>query len=243
MDQFLVCLTVFFAELEKFKVDADMTSKALQQEIQLREESERHVASLNRDPFTGLEGDNESYQDKLDWAHNKLDNTVQSAEEANKLVKSLETKLELDDGELVKLEEQVATAKQIAEETGRKYEEAARKLALVEADLERAEERAEAGESKNVELEQEVKVVSLNLKSLEASEIQSCKSEDSFSEQLRTLNEQWKAYEVRSEAAERAVQRLQREVDTLEDSVMAAKNKNKKLGEEMEAAFRDIQNL
>ena len=61
MDQFLVCLTVFFAELEKFKVDADMTSKALQQEIQLREESERHVASLNRDPFTGLEGDNESY--------------------------------------------------------------------------------------------------------------------------------------------------------------------------------------
>ena len=166
-----------FAELEKFKVDAEMASKALQQEIQLREECDRHVASLNRRILL-LEADNESYQDKLDWAHNKLDNTVQSAEEANKLVKSLETKLELDDGELVKLEEQVATAKQIAEETGRKYEEAARKLALVEADLERAEERAEAGESKNVELEQEVKVVSLNLKSLEASEIQSCKSED-----------------------------------------------------------------
>ena len=48
---------------------------------------------------------------------------------------------------------------------------------------------------------------------------------------------------MRSEATERAVQRLQSEVDTLEDSVMAAKNKNKKLGEEMEAAFRDIQNL
>jgi len=229
-------------ELEKFKVDADMTCKALQQEIQLREESDTHVASLNRRILL-LEAENESYEDKLNWAHNKLDITVQSAEESNKLVKSLETKLELDDGKLVTLEEQAATAKQVAEETGRKYDEAARKLALVEADLERAEERAEAGESKNVELEQEVKVISLNLKSLEASEIQSCKSEDTFSEQLKTLNEQWKGYEVRSEAAERAVQRLQREVDTLEDSVIAAKNKNKKLGEEMEAAFRDIQNL
>ena len=46
----------------------------------------------------------------------------------------------------------------------------ARKLAMVEADLERAEERAETGESKIVVLEEELRVVGNNLKSLEVSE-------------------------------------------------------------------------
>merc|ERR1712034_281790 len=122
------------------------------------------------------------------------------------------------------------------------YEEAARKLALVEADLERAEERAEVGESKIVELEEEVKVVSNNLKSLEASEFQASKSEESFADQVKTLTSQCKEAEVRAETAERAVQRLQKEVDRLEDKLMDAKQKNKKLEDEMEEAFRDIQN-
>merc|ERR1712083_157903 len=106
-----------------------------------------------------------------------------------------------------------------------------------------AEERAEAGESKLVELEEEVKVVSNNLKSLEASEFQASKSEESFAEQVKKLTSQCKEAEARAETAERAVQRLQKEVDRLEDNLMDAKEKNKKLEDEMEAAFRDIQNL
>ncbi len=50
------------------------------------------------------------------------------------------------------------------------FNQVARKLAMVEADLERAEERAETGESKIVELEEELRVVGNNLKSLEVSE-------------------------------------------------------------------------
>ncbi len=46
----------------------------------------------------------------------------------------------------------------------------ARKLAMVEADLERAEERADSGDSKISELEEELRVVGNNLKSLEVSE-------------------------------------------------------------------------
>ena len=45
---------------------------------------------------------------------------------------------------------------------------------MVEADLERAEERAETGESKIVELEEELRVVGNNLKSLEVSEEKVC---------------------------------------------------------------------
>ena len=43
-------------------------------------------------------------------------------------------------------------------------------MSEVEDDLERAEERAQTGESKIAELEEELKVVSNNVKSLEVSE-------------------------------------------------------------------------
>ena len=40
-----------------------------------------------------------------------------------------------------------------------KYDEIAKKLQMVEGDLDRAEERAETGESKIIELEEELRVV------------------------------------------------------------------------------------
>ena len=52
-----------------------------------------------------------------------------------------------------------------------------------------------------------------------------------------------KEAEVRAETAERAVQRLQKEVDRLEDQLLEARAKNMKLSDDMEAAYRDIQNL
>ncbi|KRY02308.1 Tropomyosin, partial [Trichinella spiralis] len=75
----------------------------------------------------------------------------------------------------------------LAEEADRKYDEVARKLAMVEADLERAEERAETGESKIVELEEELRVVGNNLKSLEVSEEKANQREEAYKEQIKTL--------------------------------------------------------
>ena len=46
----------------------------------------------------------------------------------------------------------------MVEESDIKYDEVARKLAMVEGDLQRADERADAGESKIVDLEEELKV-------------------------------------------------------------------------------------
>ena len=54
----------------------------------------------------------------------------------------------------------------IAREADKKYEDVARKLAMVEANLERTEARADSGETKNDELEEELKVVGNILKSL-----------------------------------------------------------------------------
>ncbi|GBP06821.1 Tropomyosin-2 [Eumeta japonica] len=53
---------------------------------------------------------------------------------------------------------------------GRRSATVARKLVMMEQDLEKAEERAEHGECKIVELEEELRVVGNNLKSLEVSE-------------------------------------------------------------------------
>merc|ERR1719400_2250580 len=78
------------------------------------------------------------------------------------------------------VDEMIREAKFLAEEADRKYDEVARKLAMVEADLERAEERAETGESKIVELEEELRVVGNNLKSLEVSEEKANQREESY---------------------------------------------------------------
>uniref|UniRef100_A0A671NUJ5 Tropomyosin alpha-1 chain-like n=2 Tax=Sinocyclocheilus anshuiensis TaxID=1608454 RepID=A0A671NUJ5_9TELE len=75
----------------------------------------------------------------------------------------------LKDEEKMEIQEiQLKEAKHIAEEADRKYEEVARKLVIVEAELERTEERAELNEGKCAELEEELKTVTNNLKSLEA---------------------------------------------------------------------------
>ena len=81
-----------------------------------------------------------------------------------------------------------------------------------EADLERAEERAEVGEIKIVELEEELRVVANNLKSLEVSEEKANQREASNKEQIKTLTAKLKQAEARAEFAERSVQKLQKEV-------------------------------
>ncbi|XP_055613106.1 tropomyosin-like isoform X8 [Uranotaenia lowii] len=114
---------------------------------------------------------------------------------------------------------------------------------MVEADLERAEERAEAGEGKIVELEEELRVVGNNLKSLEVSEEKAMASRDSVEDKIHQMNDKLNNAEARAEFAERSVQKLQKEVDRLEDELMNERSKNKMLQEEMEATLHDIQNM
>uniref|UniRef100_A0A4W5N4G7 Tropomyosin 3 n=1 Tax=Hucho hucho TaxID=62062 RepID=A0A4W5N4G7_9TELE len=83
-------------------------------------------------------------------------------------MKVIENRASKDEEKMEMQEIQLKEAKHIAEEADRKYEEVARKLVIIEGDLERTEERAELAEGKCAELEEELKNVSNNLKSLEA---------------------------------------------------------------------------
>ncbi|XP_031367399.1 tropomyosin alpha-3 chain isoform X21 [Apis dorsata] len=201
--------------------------------------AESEVAALNR-RIQLLEEDLERSEERLATATAKLAEASQAADESERIRKALENRTNMEDDRVSLLEQQLAQAKLIAEEADKKYEEVARKLAMVEADLERAEERAEAGESKIVELEEELRVVGNNLKSLEVSEEKATQREETFVGQVKILDSQLKEAEARAEFAERSVQKLQKEVDRLEDVVVNERCKYKAIADEMDQTFADL---
>ena len=81
--------------------------------------------------------------------------------------------------------------------------------------MERAEERGELGETKIMELEEELKVVATNLKSLEVAEEKANQRETSNKDQIKTLTAKLKQAEARAEFAEKSVAKLQKEVSGL----------------------------
>merc|ERR1712012_1186015 len=120
------------------------------------------------------------------------------------------------------------------------YEEVSKKLAQCETDLERAEERAENGETKIMELEEELRVVANNSKSLEVSEEKANQRETAYKEQIKTLTAKLKQAEARAEFAEKSVQKLQHEVDRLEDELAKEMEKYKTITEELELTFAEM---
>ncbi|KRY29330.1 Tropomyosin, partial [Trichinella spiralis] len=171
-------------------------------------QAEAEVAALNR-RIQLLEEDLTRAEERLKIATEKLEEASKAADESERVRKALENRFEIEDDRCTQLE----------------------KLAMVEADLERAEERAEAGENKIVELEEELRVVGNNLKSLEVSEEKALQREDSYEEHIRQLSQRLKEAETRAEFAERSVQKLQKEVDRLEDDAANHRARNHALQE------------
>ncbi|XP_011632196.1 tropomyosin isoform X8 [Pogonomyrmex barbatus] len=201
--------------------------------------AESEVAALNR-RIQLLEEDLERSEERLATATAKLAEASQAADESERIRKALENRTNMEDDRVSLLEQQLAQAKLIAEEADKKYEEVARKLVMMEQDLERAEEKAELSESKIVELEEELRVVGNNLKSLEVSEEKATQREETFEGQVKILDSQLKEAEARAEFAERSVQKLQKEVDRLEDVLVNERCKYKAIADEMDQTFADL---
>ncbi|XP_008544852.1 tropomyosin isoform X8 [Microplitis demolitor] len=201
--------------------------------------AESEVAALNR-RIQLLEEDLERSEERLATATAKLAEASQAADESERARKILENRSLADEERMDALENQLKEARFLAEEADKKYDEVARKLAMVEADLERAEERAEAGESKIVELEEELRVVGNNLKSLEVSEEKANQREEEYKNQIKTLTTRLKEAEARAEFAERSVQKLQKEVDRLEDELVHEKEKYKDICDDLDLTFTEL---
>merc|ERR1712018_146546 len=131
-------------------------------------------------------------------------------------------------------------AREKAEAADATYDEGAKKLATCESDLEKAEERADVGETKIIELEEELRVVAINLKSLEVSEEKANQREATYKDQIKALNSKLKQAEHRAEFAEKSVQKLQKEVDRLEDELVQEKEKFKAISDELDQTFAEM---
>jgi len=91
-----------------------------------------------------------------------------------------------------------------------------------------------------LELEEELKVVGNNMKSLEISEQEASQREDSYEESIRDLTARLKDAEHRATEAERTVSKLQKEVDRLEDELLAEKEKYKTISEDLDCTFAEL---
>ena len=109
--------------------------------------------------------------EKLLLASQKLDKAATAADDSERMKKVLQNKADEDEKKMIQLEADLKEARTKAEEADASYEDVSKKLIQCEADLERAEERAETGETHIMELEEELRVVANNLKSLEVFEI------------------------------------------------------------------------
>lgn len=77
------------------------------------------------------------------------------------MCKVLENRSQQDEERMEQLTNQLKEARLLAEDADGKSDEVARKLAFVEDELEVAEDRVKSGESKIMELEEELKVFPL----------------------------------------------------------------------------------
>lgn len=93
---------------------------------------------------------------------------------------------------------------------------------------------------KIVELEEELRVVGNNLKSLEVSEEKAQQREEAYEQQIRIMTAKLKEAEARAEFAERSVQKLQKEVDRLEDELVHEKEKYKSISDELDQTFAEL---
>merc|ERR1711970_1707085 len=123
--------------------------------------AELEMAALNR-RVSGLEEDLEKTEEKMVAAVAKLDKAGTAADDSERAKKVFQSKADEDEKRIIAREKDEA-----ADAT---YDEVAKKLATCESDLEKAEERADVGETKILELEEELRVVANNLKSLEVAE-------------------------------------------------------------------------
>merc|ERR1711935_827818 len=151
----------------------------------------------------------------------KLDLAATAGDDSQRMCKVLENKSLSDEARMESLENQLKDARILAEEADKKYDDIAKKLQIIE-------------------LEEELRVVGNNPKSLGVSEEKANQREEHYKEQIKHLTAKLKQAEARAEFAERSVQKLQKEVDRLEDELVHEKEKFKAVSDELDQTFAEM---
>jgi len=228
------------------EIDVDKFGEKLSQQVFAQEAKEAQVLAaeaefnrLNR-RVQELEEDLEITENKYTIAIQKYDKAATEADDSDRMAKVLANRSVEDETKMTNLAKELAEAQKRAEEADKLYDEAQKKMQLAEAALEVNGERADVSEFKIIELEEELKVVANNLKSLEVSEDKANQRESFYKSEIKRLTTKLKQSETRSEFAERSVIKLQKEVDRLEDELVNEQDKFKAITEELDATFAEM---
>ena len=165
------------------------------------------------------------------------------SKEADKIarqVKVLQSKTMTNEVLLEELDKEVKEAKFMHEDGDRKYVEIARRDGIMEEELKRALERAALAEDKNFEIEEQLRSVGENMKSLEVAEEKAIEREERFKEQIRSLVMRLKEADKRAEYGEMTITKLNIRIDEIEDEIVREKLKVKKLSDELSDTFDDM---
>jgi len=187
-----------------------------------------------------LEEDLEITEGKFVLGMQKYNKAATEADDSDRMAKVLQNRASEDEKKMVGLAEQLKDAQKMAEDADKNYDEASKKMTTCEAQLEVDGERADLSEFKIIELEEELKVVANNLKSLEVSEEKANQREEYYKEEIKRMTGKLKQNETRAEFAEKSVQKLQKEVDRLEDELVGEQEKFKAITEELDQTFAEM---
>jgi tropomyosin-1 len=210
------------------------------------ETKEKKFAATEKDLFDmgrkiqGIEEKFETTETKLKTTTTNLTQVLHVGDESERMRKVLKDRNATDEEKMKSLEAQLKDINAIAEESDRKYDEVSRKLAMVEADLDMAEDRAQSGESKILELEEELKVVGNNLRSLEVAEEKAKQREADYKRQIGSLSAKLKQGEARAEFAQRTVQKLQKEVDRIDNELVLQNEIYKSITTELDNTYSEM---
>merc|ERR1712008_113196 len=110
-----------------------------------------------------------------------------TADDGYRMRKGLENRASDDEAKLIRLADELKSAQKQAEDADKMYDETQKKMQETEKNFETSDERASVGEFKIIELEEELKVVANNLRSLEVSEDKANKRESHYKDEIKRL--------------------------------------------------------
>jgi len=200
---------------------------------------EEEVSGLQRRVIL-LDDDIGRSEGRLSVESKKLEEAAKLADEVERARKILENKGMQNDERIDSLDQNIIITTSVAIDSSRKMEEASRKLAMTQVDLERTLSRCEESEVEIQELEDELKIVGQNMKTLELSETEALLRQEKYEETIRTLAANLKMTEIQAAHAEREAAKLQKELDNVVADLEDWKDKYQEICVELEQTFNEM---
>merc|ERR1712033_112767 len=176
----------------------------------------------------------------LSTANRDLDEYDKINREAEMEISSLQRQVANKEESVDNTEARILMAQQIAEDSDKKYDIVSMKLAKFEAETERADDRLSDDQARITELTEEYKIVSDNMKSLEASEAVALAKEESYEEIIRDLTQRLKDAEGRASEGQKQVSKLSHDQENTERELMAWQDKHKVICQELETTYNEM---